>query len=126
MQKKGIRILRELTTVTTIVALMAVTAGTGTASAAIQNPLDGIAPDFTLFGALDAPWKRFVAFLWAVLLCGASVRVLVGAYKVKRAKTNGYGGEMADGGDELKDALISLGCLALATPLIGAILVVAG
>lgn len=99
----------------------------GEASAAIQNPLDGVAPNFGLFNsALDTTWKRVVAFLWAIILIGCAVRVLVGGFKVKRAKKSGYGGDFAEGSEEFQDALVSLGAVAAATPLIGTVLFVVG
>ncbi|WP_216917663.1 hypothetical protein [Nocardia noduli] len=97
------------------------------AAAAIQNPLDGVAPNFGLFGpALDTAWKRVVAAIWAAVLIGATVRVIVGAYKVRRSKNRGYAGDMTEGMEDLQDALVSLGLAGLASPVVGAILFVVG
>ncbi|WP_327138877.1 hypothetical protein [Nocardia sp. NBC_01327] len=97
------------------------------ASAQITNPLGGIKPDFGLFdGALDSSWKRIVAFLWALVVIGASVRVIVGAFKVKRAKSRGYANDLAEGSEELQDALVSLGLVGLASPLVATVLFVVG
>ncbi|MFB8279542.1 hypothetical protein [Nocardia colli] len=93
----------------------------------IQNPLGGVSPDFGLFGgALDATWKRIVAFVWALVIIGASVRVIVGAFKVKRAKSRGYANDLSEGSEELQDALISVGLVAAASPLVATILFVVG
>lgn len=101
--------------------------GAPSASAQIPNPLGGIRPDFGLFdGALDASWKRIVAFLWALVVIGAAVRVIVGAFKVKRAKARGYTNDLAEGSEELQDALISLGLVGLASPLVATVLLVVG
>ncbi|WP_280405120.1 hypothetical protein [Nocardia brasiliensis] len=93
----------------------------------IQNPLGGVSPDFGLFGgALDATWKRIVAFVWALVIIGAAVRVIVGAFKVKRAKSRGYANDLSEGSEELQDALISVGLVAAASPLVATILFVVG
>ncbi|MBF6061998.1 hypothetical protein IU500_19385 [Nocardia terpenica] len=93
----------------------------------IQNPLDGVSPDLGLFsGALDAAWKRVVAFVWALVVIGSSVRVIIGAFKVKRAKSRGYANDLAEGSEELQDALVSLGLVGLASPIIATVLFVVG
>ncbi|MFF0494590.1 hypothetical protein ACFYTQ_36700 [Nocardia sp. NPDC004068] len=93
----------------------------------IQNPLDGVSPDLGLFsGALDTSWKRVVAFIWALVVIGSSVRVIVGAFKVKRAKSRGYANDLAEGSEELQDALVSLGLVGLASPIIATVLFVVG
>ncbi|WP_135236706.1 hypothetical protein [Nocardia sp. CS682] len=109
-------------------AVVVVLAGMPQASAqGIQNPLGGVSPDFGLFGGtLDATWKRIVAFVWALVIIGASVRVIVGAFKVKRAKSRGYANDLSEGSEELQDALISLGLVAAASPLVATILFVVG
>ncbi|ATL67376.1 hypothetical protein CRH09_15395 [Nocardia terpenica] len=84
-------------------------------------------PDLGLFsGALDASWKRVVAFVWALVVIGSSVRVIVGAFKVKRAKSRGYANDLAEGSEELQDALVSLGLVGLASPIIATVLFVVG
>ncbi|PXX53450.1 hypothetical protein DFR70_12761 [Nocardia tenerifensis] len=93
----------------------------------IQNPLDGVSPDFGLFsGSLDATWKRIVAFIWALIIIGSAVRVIVGAFKVKRAKSRGYANDLSEGSEELQDALISVALVAAASPLVATILFVVG
>ncbi|CAM4344118.1 hypothetical protein NONI108955_21855 [Nocardia ninae] len=126
-QQRLMEALRNSIAVATGV-LVVVLAGAPQASAeGIQNPLGGVSPDFGLFGgALDATWKRIVAFLWALVIIGASVRVIVGAFKVKRAKSRGYANDLSEGSEELQDALISVGLVAAASPLVATILFVVG
>lgn len=120
--KRGFRYVRALPA-----AAMAVICTAPPASAQITNPLGGIRPDFGLFdGALDSSWKRVVAFLWALIVIGAAVRVIVGAFKVKRAKARGYTNDLAEGSEELQDSLISLGLVGLASPLVATVLFVVG
>ncbi|MFF3569247.1 hypothetical protein ACFYXQ_15865 [Nocardia jiangxiensis] len=109
-------------------ATVAMLAGAGEAgAAAIDNPLNGIKPDLGLFSnALDASWKRVVAFIWALVVVGSAVRVIVGAFKVKRAKSRGYANDLAEGSEELQDALVSLGLVGLASPIIATVLFVVG
>lgn len=119
------RTLRTVPTLLVAGALLMSTAPAASAAPGIPNPLDGISPDFGLFdGALDTSWKRVVAFLWALVVIGASVRVIVGAFKVKRAKSRGYANDLAEGSEELQDALVSLGLVGLASPIIATILFV--
>ena len=120
------RVLARLA-VLAAVAAVAVLVGDATASAAINNPLTGISPDPSLFGdALNAAWKRVAAAIWGAVILGSTVRVIVGAYKVRRAKNRGYSNDLAEGAEDLQDALASLGLVGLASPIVGAILFVAG
>ncbi|ATL69885.1 hypothetical protein [Nocardia terpenica] len=130
---KPVTPLRWMCAPTRRAACAALTAGmwllldAASASAAIPNPLGGVAPDFGLFGdAMNSTWKRIVAFIWALILVGCVVRVIVGAFKVRRAKSRGYTNDLAEGSEELQDALIALGLVALASPLIGTVLFVVG
>ncbi|MBF6171132.1 hypothetical protein [Nocardia blacklockiae] len=101
-------------------------AGAGPAEAA-PNPLDGVTPRFDLFGnALDQAWKRVVAALWAAVLIGCAVRVIVSAYKVRSAKSRGYSNDLAEGMDEFRDSLVALALAGLASPIVAAILFVVG
>ncbi|MCX4097697.1 hypothetical protein [Nocardia sp. alder85J] len=109
-----------------VTLLLWMVVGAGIASA-IDNPLGGVAPRFDLFGtALDAAWKRVVAAIWAAVLIGCSVRVVVGAYKVRSAKQRGYSNDLSEGMDDVRDALVALGLAGLASPIVGAILFVVG
>ncbi|MFI6368299.1 hypothetical protein ACIBG0_36850 [Nocardia sp. NPDC050630] len=102
-------------------------AAAGVASAEIANPLSGIAPDFGLFGdALNTAWKRVVAAIWAAVIIGATVRVIIGAYKVRRAKNRGYANDLSEGMEDLQDAFVSLGLAGLASPIVAAVLFVVG
>ncbi|MEV6276656.1 hypothetical protein [Nocardia sp. NPDC051832] len=109
-------------------ALVLALAGAPAASAqGIQNPLDGVAPDFGLLsGTLDTTWKRIIAFVWALVIIGCAVRVIVGAFKVKRAKSRGYANDLSEGSEELQDALISVALVAAASPLVATVLFVVG
>ncbi|MDE1672648.1 hypothetical protein [Nocardia gipuzkoensis] len=125
-QKRRARRWRQAVTVVTVVTVWTL-AGGGVAAAQISNPLTGVAPDFGLFGtALDSAWKRVVAAIWAAVIIGATVRVIVGAYKVRRAKNRGYAGDLSEGMEDLQDALVSLGLAGLASPIVAAILFVVG
>lgn len=118
---------RNAVVVAMSVAMVALAGVVPASAQGIQNPLGGVSPDFGLFGgALDATWKRIVAFLWALVIIGASVRVIVGAFKVKRAKSRGYANDLSEGSEELQDALISVGLVAAASPLVATILFVVG
>jgi len=132
MVKKPVqhRIRRIISACGVLCALVTLTllAGPGTANAGdIENPLQGVKPDLGLFSdALNSSWKRVVAFIWALVVVGSSVRVIVGAFKVKRAKSRGYANDLAEGSEELQDALVSLGLVGLASPIIATVLLVVG
>ncbi|RJO67957.1 hypothetical protein D5S18_34210 [Nocardia panacis] len=123
----SIRPLREGYVIAAAVVMVSLV-GIGPACAeGIENPLTGVSPDFGLFaGALDASWKRVVAFVWALVIIGSSVRVIIGAFKVKRARSRGYANDLAEGSEELQDALVSLGLVGLASPIVATVLFVVG
>ncbi len=109
---------------TLVGATMLMAAGTATAA---TNPLEGITPDMSLLGpAFNNTWARLAAALWAVLLAGAAVKLLVSLYKMRAARTGGYASEMTDAGQEAKVAGVAFGALAGAGIIISAILFVVG
>ncbi|MBF6331461.1 hypothetical protein [Nocardia transvalensis] len=119
------RIIARISAQSALIAVGLALASAPARADGIQNPLDGVSPDLGLFsGALDASWKRVVAFIWALVVIGSSVRVIVGAFKVRRAKSRGYANDLAEGSEELQDALISLGLVGLASPIIATVLFV--
>ena len=111
--------------VTTVVAATVVLmlANAGFAAAA-TNPIDGITPDFTLFGVLDRPWKRMYAFIWAAVLSLLAIQVLLGGYKISRAKKKGYSGDLAESTDDFRDACVAFGVCSAIALILGAILFV--
>ncbi|WP_216895601.1 hypothetical protein [Nocardia alni] len=126
--RQGLRRLVSGCAVAYAVVTVSLLVAMGTADAGvIDNPLNGVKPDLGLFSsALDASWKRVVAFIWALVVVGSAVRVIVGAFKVKRAKSRGYANDLAEGSEELQDALVSLGLVGLASPIIATVLFVVG
>ncbi|MGW5383904.1 hypothetical protein [Nocardia sp. NPDC003963] len=118
--------MRALATLYTL-TVWTLLCGGPAAAQGIPNPLGDVRPNFSLFGtALDTAWKRVVAALWAAVLIGATVRVIVGAYKVRRAKNRGYANDLSEGMEDLQDAMVSLGLAGLASPIVAAILFVVG
>lgn len=115
---------RVASTLALVGATMLLAAGT---AAAATNPLEGITPDMSLLGpAFNNTWGRLAAALWAVLLAGASVKLLVSLYKMRAARTGGYASEMTDAAQEAKVAGMAFGALAGAGIIISAILFVVG
>lgn len=94
--------------------------------AAIDNPLNGVAPDFSIFGVqFNTLWKKLLAGIWAVCIVISIAFLLVGL--------TGMAGSSEGGGNALAYktartkamwAAIALGCLAAAAVIVGAILAI--
>ena len=94
--------------------------------AAIQNPFDGIVPNFTVFGtSFDTWWKKLFAGLWAVAIIIAAVYLVIGLTAMAKSDGNNPRAH-EEGRKKATGAGIGLACLAGAGVILGAILTVAG
>ncbi|WP_340541013.1 hypothetical protein [Nocardioides sp. GXZ039] len=93
----------------------------------IKNPIEGIAPDFEIFGAeFTKTWQKLLAGVWGLGII-ASIFFLIRGMVTTNTNTNGgHPGAVREGRAEVKVAAISLLGLALLVPLVGAILAIAG
>lgn len=99
----------------------------GAASAQIQNPIDGVKPDLSVFGpAFNNVWVRVIGGIWAVALGASVVKLIMAIYKMRSMKAAGMPAEMADAGQDFKVASIAFGCLASVGIITGAILFLVG
>lgn len=54
---------------------------------AIDNPIDGVVPDFTIFGAeFNSLWKKLFAALWALALIYTIARLAVAIAAMSNSK----------------------------------------
>jgi hypothetical protein len=95
-------------------------------AAAIPNPLDGVLPDFSIFGAeFNAWWKKLLGGLWALALLLSVAFLIIGLTKMGKATTQQNAQEHAIGRTKATMAGITLASLAGLGVIVGAILAVA-
>lgn len=94
---------------------------------AIANPLDGILPDFSIFGVeFTALWQKLVAGIWAVGIILAIVFIAIGVTQMAGASSSGNPAAYKDARTQAMWAGISLGALAALSIIVGAILALFG
>lgn len=93
----------------------------------MDNPLDGIIPDFTIFGAeFTELWQKLVAGLWGLAIVFTVVFLIVGIVKMASASTSGNPNEYKSARTQAMWSGISLGVLAALAVIVGAILAIFG
>ncbi|MBF4563420.1 hypothetical protein ITJ43_14905 [Microbacterium sp. VKM Ac-2870] len=90
----------------------------------MNNPLDGIIPDFTIFGAqFTELWQKLLAGVWGIAIVVVIVWLIMGFVKMgQNSETNPAA--VAAGKQQVITAGISLGCLAALTVIVGAVLAI--
>ena len=89
----------------------------------IDNPLDGILPDFSIFGVeFTALWQKILAGLWGLAIVAAVIIVIIGIGNMAVATTGGNPSAYKDARNQALWAGISLGLLAALAVIVGAIL----
>jgi hypothetical protein len=95
-------------------------------TAGVPNPLDGVVPDFTIFGAeFNAWWKKLLGGLWALSILVSVAFLMLGLTQMGKATTQQNAQEHAIGRTKATMAGITLACLAGLAVIVGAILSVA-
>lgn len=93
----------------------------------MENPLDGILPDFNVFGAeFTELWQKLIAGLWGLGIILAVVFLIIGIVKMASASTGGNPNEYKTARNQAMWAGISLGVLAALAVIVGAILAIFG
>lgn len=93
--------------------------------AAIDNPIDGIVPDFSIFGAeFTEWWQKLFGALWALALVFSAVNLVLGIAAM--GKSNGNPEAHKEGQKKALWAGISTAGLAAFAVIFGVILAVAG
>ena len=90
---------------------------------AIPNPLDGILPDFTVFGAkFTALWQKLLGGLWALAILAAIAYLIRGLLGIAQHRGGGHPSQVAESRKEATMALASLGSLAALAVIVGVVL----
>jgi hypothetical protein len=93
----------------------------------IDNPLNGILPDFSIFGLeFTQLWQKIIAGLWALAILGAVIFVIIGVGNMAVATSGSNPGAYKDARNQAMWAGIALGVLAALAVIVGAILSVFG
>lgn len=93
----------------------------------IDNPLDGILPDFNIFGLeFTQLWQKILGGLWALAIIGAVIFVIIGVGNMAVATSGSNPAAYKDARTQAMWAGISLGVLAALAVIVGAILSVFG
>jgi len=96
---------------------------------AIQNPLNGIIPDFSFGGTeFTALWQKLIAAVWGIAILIAIVYLIVGVVAMAGASgdVNPNPQQHAVGRRKALMAVISIGFLAALALIVGAVLTFAG
>lgn len=91
-----------------------------------KNPLDGVVPDFTVFGAeFTELWQKVLGGIWGLALVAAVIFLILGFVMMgKNSDSNPH--EYKKGRTQALWAAVSLGALAALAVIVGAILTLAG
>ncbi len=93
----------------------------------IDNPLDGILPDFNIFGLeFTQLWQKIIGGLWALAIIGAVIFVIIGVGNMAVATSGSNPAAYKDARNQAMWAGIALGVLAALAVIVGAILSVFG
>ncbi|MEA9986081.1 hypothetical protein [Subtercola sp. RTI3] len=91
----------------------------------IDNPLNGIIPDFSIFGAqFTQLWQKLLAGLWGIAIVLAIVFLILGIVNMGKASSGGNPQAYKEGRVQALWAGISLGGLAALAVIVGAVLAV--
>lgn len=94
--------------------------------AAIDNPLDGVFPDFSIFGVqFTELWQKILGGIWALALVFSIGYLIWGIVQMGKSD-DGNPNAYKQGRKAAIMAGIALGCLAALTVIVGAILFVVG
>jgi Type IV secretion system pilin len=89
----------------------------------IDNPLDGILPNFSIFGVeFTQLWQKVIAGIWAIAIILAIVFLIVGVGQMAAASSGGNPAAYKDARTQAMWSGVSLGILAALSVIVGAIL----
>lgn len=91
----------------------------------IENPLDGVLPNFTIFGAeFTALWQKLLAGVWALAIVVSVVFLILGILQMGKASVAQNPQGHKEGRTQAVASAISLGGLAALAVIVGAILAI--
>ncbi|MBG0718735.1 hypothetical protein G3N18_11795 [Microbacterium sp. 2C] len=90
----------------------------------MENPLDGIIPDFTIFGAeFTQLWQKLLGGVWGIAIVVVIVFLIMGFVKIaQNGETNPQA--VAEGKKQVLWSGIGLGCLVALAVIVGAIIAI--
>lgn len=95
--------------------------------AAIDNPMDGIIPDFNIFGTeFTELWQKILAGVWGIGIIIAIVFIILGAVGMSSSSAGGNPQEHKTARKQFFGALIALAVLAALAVIVGAVLALVG
>lgn len=121
-----------LTTLAFTLAATAVLAGHASAAEVTQlaetwNPLQGITPDFSLFGpSVGQTWRRFIAAIWAACLAACAMWMIIAGAKWSAANRRGFAAQQVDAKSSFMDAAVGFGVCAGASIVVGGVIFALG
>ena len=122
LQRNSIRAATILGIVTLAWLTSAGVAGADTV-VAIDSPLDGITPDFSLWGTgVGDTWRRLMAAFWAACLAACTIWVIAASVKMAMANRRGMAGQQVEAKASFMDAVIGFGACAGSSIVIGGVL----
>jgi hypothetical protein len=78
----------------------------------MKNPLDGIIPDFSVFGAqFTSLWQKLFAGFWALLIVVAIAYLAHGILAIAQNRHGGHPGQLREAKNEATRAGVALGGL---------------
>jgi hypothetical protein len=90
-----------------------------TLATATENPLDGLVPDFRIFGAqFTALWQKLMVGLWGVFILVAIGYLMHGILGIAQNR-GGHPGQLRESKKEATNSMISLGGLIALGPIVG-------
>ena len=91
----------------------------------MNNPIDGIIPDFTIFGAeFTNIWQKLFAGLWGLAIIAAIVFLIMGLVKLgSSGETNPQG--VAEAKKQIIRSAVALGGLVALGVIVGAVIAIA-
>ncbi|TFB87684.1 hypothetical protein E3O44_06885 [Cryobacterium algoricola] len=93
----------------------------------MDNPLNGILPNFTIFGAeFTQLWQKLLAGIWGIGIILAVAFLIIGVTRMASASSGGNPNEYKTARNQSLWAGISMGVLASLAVIVGAILTVFG
>lgn len=93
----------------------------------MDNPLEGVLPDFSIFGAeFTELWQKVLAGIWALAIVAAIIYLIVSIANMSKASSSGNPNEYKSARQGAIWAGISLGGLAALAVIVGAIFFIFG
>ena len=92
-------------------------------AAGFKNPLEGVIPDFSLWGnSVGDTWRRLMGAFWAACLAICALWVIAAGAKWAGANRRGFAGQQVEAKQAFMDAATGLGACAAGSIIVGGVL----